>query len=211
MKAKVKPFHPTRFGGGKGRIPRGAYDWSTIRADYITSMDVTRPQFAKKWGVGMAALDGHIYHEGWPEARKEFQDKAAKRLQDAALKETVDRKKEGITLIYALKLQVARKLQDRIQRAGYRPSVRDLELLQRLEMDLRAPGWSKAPGEGSTTVNVGIGVRLENIVEELQAQRARFAIDAEKEDARISTSMDSNVAEFLYADDTQLADGSEDS
>jgi len=178
-----------------------AKDWPRIRTDYISSQ-ISREELATKHNVSLSALNKRAAKDLWKERREEWRRQNAIRLQSTTEEEVLQQKQQAIKIAVGLKLRIAKRLQERLDNdPDYHPTPRDWEIVQRLEMDLKEPGWSKQPGEGQ--VNINVGVKVEQILDALEEKRK--AVDVE---TLTLQQMDEGTAGFLYGDsnDTDATD-----
>jgi len=170
-----------------------AKDWPRIRTEYITSQ-ISREELSVKHGVSLSALNKRAAKDLWKEAREDWRQQNAIRLQSTTEDELLQQKQQAIKIAVGLKLRIAKRLQERLDNdPTYHPTPKDWEIVQRLEMDLKEPGWSKQPGEGQ--VNVNVGVKVEQILDALEEKRK--AVDSE---TLTLQQMDEGTAGFLYGD-----------
>ena len=202
-KPKPKVSNPVDRFRGRDRMRHARFDWARIKTDYVTS-SLTRKELARKWGCSKSSLDTVIAQQGWVDQRQEFRRTIAERLQETAAEEVLEKKREAIRMIYGLKLQIIQKLQQRLQR-GYLPKVRELDILQRLEMDLRAPGWSRSAAEAEgQTVNVHL--QIESVIDGLNAERRKAL-----ESVEVRGGMNPAIAGFLYSGEEHESAGETES
>lgn len=172
-----------------------AKDWPQIRMEYVTTQK-SREEVAAAFGVSLSALNKRAAKELWQDQRAEWREQNAQRMQSYTEDELLRQKQQAIKIAVGLKLRIARRLQERIDGdADYRPTPRDWEIVQRLEMDLKEPGWSKQPGEGQ--LNVNVGVKVEQILEALEERRQ--TVDSSP--PALTQSMDAATSDFLYGGD----------
>lgn len=200
---------PRRPRGGK-KTPRGpTHDWDGIRVAYVTGSDTHR-ELCERFGCSQGELRRQIARGSWQAQRAQWRAENARKALDQAREEGLRQTTTGLKLVYGLKLQVARRLQQRLQETDYIPTVRDLDLLQRLELDLLGVGRKS----GGIEVNVTIENRVEAVLARVQEER-RQAIDAEFEVKGDETGAQPGGAEdlhrFLYGpaeegDDDQVDD-----
>ena len=181
----------------KRRTRGEAKDWPRIRTDYVTSQ-ISREDLAAKHNVSLSALNKRAAKDLWPDQRNDWRQQNALRLQSTTEEELLQQKQQAIKIAVGLKLRIAKRLQERLDNdPQYHPTPRDWEIVQRLEMDLKEPGWSKQPGEGQ--VNINVGVKVEQILDALEQKRK--AVDVETLTVQ---QMDEGTAGFLYGDSNDI-------
>ena len=204
MRAKKSRF-PLDYGRA-GRNP--TYPWGAIRNEFVTGA-LSKKEIVEKYGMVANYLGRKITEGRWVDEKIEFQREVAERGLVQAKIDVSKRLEASIKAIYNIKLKVLKALSDRVSSAAYEPTVRDLDLLQKLELELIGAG-KKTPD--TVQVNVTFEARMENLMEKVQKEREQI-LTSPKEVIDVSGSIVPRGAEpdadFMFGDldEEEGADG----
>lgn len=152
------------------RRRRPLTDWPRARYLYITTAD-SLVDIAAEIGCSADALGRRANAEGWREQREAWGNRVAADALEMTRREHLDQLRDAIATVYRLRTAVAAALARKVAREDYEPSVRDLDLLQRLELDLLGAGKRAsaiAPPEGVPQAD-----KIEQLLERIAADRER--------------------------------------
>ena len=165
MKVTKKKFQKGPKGPQAARLP--TFNWAKIRVEYLTS-DFTQQQIATKFGCSLWELQRHIYRDSWQLERERWRRENAEAALESAREDVLKKHAEAIRLVYVVKTQVAQRLLARLRAEEYDPTPRDLEVLQRLELDLLGVGTKSA---AAINLNVTVEQRIETVLSQIAGDR----------------------------------------
>lgn len=193
------PLHP----GSHGK-PRGSqYDWGRIEDEFVRTPNLTRNQIAEKFGCSRSSLDQKVSAGGWVQKRETYRRELAEETKKQTAAVIAEKRAESTELIYNLKLVVLQRLQERLQNRDYQPTPSDVAMLQKLEMDLRQPGWMKGVDDDGNVISEQ---RIEVVVELIQQQRKDALERIERGDVgRVGrgTGLPRDIEGFVYGDSSE--------
>lgn len=140
--------------------------WAQVQADYVV-YGMKQAKIREKWGMSSGALVRAIRLGGWVEKRAAEQKKLAEDVSALTHDEILRHREQAIRIVYALKMRIAKRLQERLEANTYRPSVGDYRMLQELETEMREPGWNK---KADNNVNINI-LSVEQVLEKAEQER----------------------------------------
>lgn len=174
------------------------YDWPVIKARYVFNGE-TPAQIAKGTHLSVGTITQKAFREGWRLEREAAAKQIEEDIAQAARQEAVKRFLAGAADVEDVRAKVAANLKERFSNPAFKAEISDFVAISKLAADFSKPGWSRAPGEGSTTVNVSIGSVLEKAREERRA-----ALSSEDLEIRVDPELpgpDQEAAYFLLQED----------
>ena len=169
-----------------------SYDWDAIKVRYITTQ-ATFLELQREFGATSRYINRMAQAGGWDVERAKFRREIAQKGLDEIKEEMLTRHKEAIRIVYALKTAVANKLLKKSQDPNWQPTLKDLDLLQRLELDLLGVGKRSS----DAIINITIAQRVENVLARVHKERD-IALEGDSRRETKLLGSDPGLAGFLY-------------
>lgn len=184
--APKQGWEPARKGAGvriRKRRNASFWPWAEIE-ERVVIQGWARKKVIAHYGMSGATYDQRSYECNWPEKRRQHSARRMALTVKDDLSEASINRKASAELMHKLKKKVAEKYMDQLSDPDYRVNAQDLVRLERLEQDLREPGWDKPKqtnsGGGAVTNNfLVLAKQLEQRAIAIDAHEKLDSIDAE--------------------------------
>lgn len=183
--------------------------WTVVRQTYVTSTMGLR-ELAQRFGIPFRTVAERSRKDGWAAARAKEQIHLATKLQQELSEDALTYRVRAAKAIRGVKEVALANLLKRVNQ-GLLLTTKDLEILQRLEMDLLEPGWTKSEAEQKQGGNVNMFIGLETTVLEALEERRLLDVTGSSKviggegqaDDLTDTRPDQAVTSFLYGNGTE--------